>query len=126
MKKMLLIFITLFLFGCQDTNSNSDDKIKYGPIEITETDPNFLAAYKVIQNRCVNCHTSSIHNHWAGLISNDDWLSQYVIVKNRPDLSALIQRIINSGAPSSNMPIGGSALPANEYQALTKWVTEIP
>lgn len=124
MKYSLLL---LGLLSCQDYNSNSSDRIKFGPITIDDgVDPNLKSAYAIIQNRCVNCHSSTIHNVWSTYTSNELWLTSGVVNRGDPNNSSLILRIINSGQASSNMPQGGSALSASEYNALVKWVTEIP
>ena len=119
-------FLFLFLFvGCQDYNSNSSDRSKFGPIVLDESDPNFTPAYNITQNRCVSCHSSPIHNHWSTYTSNEKWLDSGMIVKGDPDNSIFIQRIINYGGTSSNMPQGGSALPQAEYDALRTWIENI-
>lgn len=123
---MRIIFLLLIFISCQDYNSNSADRSKYGPVVLTDTDPNFAQAYNIIQNRCVSCHSSSIHDPWADLKDNASWLDSGLIQRQDPDNSILLQRIINYGGASSNMPQGGSALPDSEYQHLVKWINEIP
>ena len=121
MKYFLLI---LFLFtSCQDYNSNSGDAGRYGPVELNETDPNFRKAYFIIQDRCVSCHDHK-HDKWADFKSNDEWVADGLVEPGVPASSELIERIVNTGNVSSNMPPGGSALPDAEYSALVKWVTE--
>jgi uncharacterized membrane protein len=114
---MKYIFIFLFITGCQDYNSNSSDRSKYGPIVLDENDPNFAPAYNVIQNRCVSCHSSPIHNPWSTYTNNEKWLD--------PDNSYFVQRIINYGGSSANMPQGGSSLPQAEYDAIRTWIENI-
>lgn len=118
--------LLLILISCQDYNSNTADRIKYGPVVLDEADPNFQQAYTIIQNRCVSCHSSTIHDAWATYQDNAAWLDSGMILRGDPDNSYFIQRIINAGGASSNMPQGGSALPDAEYQHLRKWIEEIP
>lgn len=124
MKNFFLLF-SLLLFGCQDYNSNTSDKVKYGIIEL-EASPRFRAAYPIIQSRCVNCHFGT-HNIWASYITNQLWIDSgdnRVIPGNAAD-SNFIRRTINSGNNNSNMPLGGSALSADEYQILVDWINGI-
>ena len=124
--KLFCFIALLLLASCQNYNSNSGDANTYGPVVLNEADPNFAQAYSIIVNRCVNCHSSNIHSVWSSYTSNNDWLNTGMVNRGDPDNSYFIQRIINYGASSSNMPQGGSALPAAEYNHLRKWIEEIP
>ena len=122
--KYFLFILFFILSSCQDYNSNSGDKGRYGPVELNESDPNFRKAYFIIQSRCVSCHDHK-HDKWADFKSNDEWVADGLVEPGVPASSELIQRIINTGtASSSDMPPGGSPLPDTEYNALVKWVTE--
>lgn len=116
-------YLLLLLVSCQDYNSNSGDRGRYGPVVLNENDPNFREAYDIIQNRCVSCHDHR-HDDWAEFKSNADWEASGLVVPTDPDASEFIERIVNSGQTSSNMPPGGSPLPDDEYQHLRKWVSE--
>lgn len=117
------LFILFFFSSCQDYNSNSGDRGKYGPVVLNETDPNFRQAYSIIQDKCVSCHDHK-HDKWADFKSNDEWVSEGLVVSGDPATSELIIRIINTGDVSSDMPPGGSPLSDAEYNHLIKWVTE--
>jgi uncharacterized membrane protein len=117
------LFILFFISSCQDYNSNSGDKGRYGPVELNETDPNFSKAYNIIQSRCVSCHDHK-HDKWADFTSNDEWVADGLVEPGVPTSSELIERIVNTGSVSSDMPPGGSPLSDAEYNALVKWVTE--
>lgn len=121
--RSFFIFLIL-LAGCQDYNSNSGDRGRYGPVELNETDPNFREAYTIIQNRCVSCHEHK-HDAWADFKSNADWVNADLVVPNDAANSEFIQRIVNTQATSSNMPPAG-AIPTEEYNHLVEWVTNIP
>jgi uncharacterized membrane protein len=123
---MKLIFLTLlFLFSCQDNNSNSGDRGKYGPVEFDEADPNFSKAYYIVQDRCVNCH-SGYHNSWAEYKSNAAWISSGLIIQNDSQNSSFLNRIINSAQVGANMPLNGTALPDAEYDHLVQWIEGMP
>jgi uncharacterized membrane protein len=116
-------FSLLLLSSCQDYNSNSGDKGRYGPIELNESDPNFRKAYFIIQDRCVSCHDHK-HDKWADFTSNSEWVAEGLVISGQPATSELIGRIVNTGQVSSDMPPGGSPLSDAEYTHLVKWVTE--
>lgn len=121
--RFFFFLILISLTGCQDYNSNSGDRGRYGPVILDESDPNFARAYGILQNRCVSCHDHQ-HDRWADFTSNADWLAAgYIDMSNRTN-SEVIRRIINTGATDSNMPPGGSPLSNDEYNHLIKWVTE--
>jgi uncharacterized membrane protein len=117
------LFGLLFASSCQDYNSNSGDRGKYGLVVLNETDPNFRQAYTIIQDKCVSCHDHK-HDKWADFTSNEEWVAEGLVVAGQPEGSELIERIVNTGQVSSNMPPGGSALSDEDYNALIKWVTE--
>jgi uncharacterized membrane protein len=122
--KFFLIGLLIFYIGCQDYNSNTFDRTRYGEIEISGS-ARFEAAYGILQNRCMNCHR---HSQWSGFTDEQDWVNnENLVVKtgNASD-SQLIYRIINNGGASSDMPQGGQALPASEYDQLVDWVENIP
>lgn len=120
--KFFLLFIIIFS-SCQDYNSNSGDKGKYGPVAFNETDPNFEKAYYIIQSRCVQCH-SGYHNNWADFKSNNEWQGGGLVIPQDTQNSPFLARIINSGQAGADMPQGGSAIPNAEYTHLVKWVNE--
>lgn len=121
---MRFIMLLALLVGCQDYNSNSFDRTSYGGTGCTETDANFCTAFPIIKNRCASCH---YHQNWSTYTTNQKWIDDSgVISKNDPSNSQFIIRIINTNTASSNMPEGGSALPDAEYDALTKWIDEMP
>ncbi len=122
----IFFFFSLFLLSCQDYNSNTGDRDKYGEVSL-ENNAQFRRAYSIIQNRCVNCHTSSVHDTWASYTTNEMWIKSGSnrVLPGRAQDSNLIIRIINSGHTNSNMPIGGSALPNDEYDALVEWIDNL-
>ncbi len=122
--KYISLLLLFTLGSCQDYNSNSGDRGKYGNIAIDQNDLQFVAARKVIQNRCVSCH-DNYHDRWASLSSSADFVAEGIVVPNDPSNSNLIKRTVNTGETVSNMPPGGSPLPNDEYNTLVDWVTGI-
>ena len=121
--RLILAILILALTSCQDYNSNSGDRGRYGPVVLDESDPNFEKAYNIIQTSCVSCHDQE-HDRWADFKTNADWLAAGYIDQANPTDSQIIRRIINTGTTESNMPPGGSPLSNDEYNHLIKWVTE--
>lgn len=121
--KFLLLLLP-FIVACQDYNSNSADRNRYGPLVLPETDPNFRRSYLILQSKCMNCHQ---HAAWADYKTNDRWESEGYVLPGNPDDSLVLRRIINSGhAGESNMPPGGPAMDTDDYDHLVDWVTNIP
>ncbi len=121
---MKILFLVLALASCQTYNSNTDDEAKYGPTDLVGG-AEFVVAFPIIQSRCINCHTG-YHNAWSNYKDSRDWVTNNLIVGGDPDNSDFIVRIFNHGSATSNMPMGGSPLPASEYNALVDWVTNEP
>jgi hypothetical protein len=123
MRRPAFTLSILFLFAsCQDFNTNSFDREKYGSLELTGG-ANFRASYEILQNQCINCHR---HAQWSAYTDKTDWVTnENLVVPGDPNASQLIFRIINHGSASSNMPQGGSALPTAEYNKLVEWVSDI-
>ena len=114
----LSFFVCFVLASCAQYNSNSSDELLYGPVSLDSTDPNFAAAYSVLKNRCINCHT---HSSWAAYTSSQAWATQSrVVVKGDANGSPLIQQI-QIGA----MPQDGS-ISASETQTLVNWINQMP
>lgn len=128
MRSYLFFIAFLLLVSCDEYNSNSADKLRYGDDiqqERDAGDPNFNPAFVIIQDRCINCHTGD-HNNWARFRNDDAWISSGLVHRGDPDNSTFIERIINSGHAGADMPRGAGALPDSEYQLLRKWITEMP
>lgn len=117
--KIAIIALLLFYIGCQDYNSNTFDKDRYGEIELTgNVTPEFKASYKILQAKCMTCHR---HAQWAAYTDSQDWVTNENLITPGPADSQLITRIINAGTTQSDMPQGGSALPASDFDTLKAW-----
>lgn len=120
--RFILLSFPLFLFSCQDFNSNSFDEELYSEVELSGSDQ-FKSAYYVLKSRCMGCHT---HSQWAEYTSPDDWITRGLVSLNDKDSSILITRIWNYGGTGSNMPLGEGPLPPAEYTTLLNWVDPSP
>ena len=121
--KIAIIALLLFYIGCQDYNSNTFDKDRYADLELTGNTASgkFAASYKILQDKCMTCHR---HAQWSAYTDSQDWVTnENLITPGAPD-SQLITRIINAGTTQSDMPQGGSALPAADFDTLKAWEAE--
>ena len=122
MRLLILTILSSCLGVGQGTNSNSFDEQIFSPVDIDTSTPagiRFSRAFNVISNKCVNCHTSTIHNTWAGFTTDQAWLDSIFVNQSDSQNSLLIRRLINNG---SDMPQGGSALSDQEINDLESWI----
>ena len=117
-----LLTVLILALGCQDYNSNSGDKFRYGPLNLTPGTADFPAAYVILQIRCGSCH---FHSAWGGYKSEQDWKDKGYVVGGNPDASSVINRIKNFEATNSDMPRDAGALPEEEYNTLKNWVQSV-
>lgn len=114
---LLLSGALLFFGACgQDYNSNSGDGA-VSSVDCSTASAEFCAATAVLQSRCFSCHTDM-----AGYTTSQDYINSGRVVASDTVSSTIINRLINAG---STMPLGGSALPAAEYNALVDWVNSL-
>lgn len=124
MRNYWILLSSLFiLIGCQDFNSNSSDQARFSGFANTDKG----RAMAVLNDKCVSCHTSTIHNSWTDSDhvsesnNNAPWIREGLItVSGQPFLnSKLINRLINYG---SDMPQGGSELSGEDLRLLCVWI----
>jgi hypothetical protein len=119
-----LLSLLILLIGCQDINSNSGDKLRYGPLNLVDNDAAFAEAYVVLQVRCASCHQ---HTAWAGYKSNQAWVDAGLVVPGNSQASSVVNRIINSeSGTGANMPPGGGPIPESEFESIKDWVEQLP
>jgi mono/diheme cytochrome c family protein len=121
MIKLLLVLI--LALSCQDYNSNSGDKFRYGPLGLEAgSSAEFTSAYVILLLRCASCHH---HDAYAGYKSEQAWKDAGLVVGGNPDASTVINNIRNYEGTGSNMPQDSGPLPDEEYTALKTWVQSV-
>lgn len=121
--KLILLSLTLAFSSCGQTfNSNTNDTGLVALGACTEAGTpagdRYCAAEKVIQDRCVNCH-SGYHDQWAKWKDETAWKSSGRVVAGSTASSVLITRLKNQGG---NMPADAPQIADTEYQTLIDWV----
>lgn len=113
----------LALFACgQDYNSNSGDE-RYGNTKPAagacdgEAGTRYCAAQEVIKKRCFACHAD-----WSRFDTSQKWVDSGRVEAGAPDSSFLYNKLINAGG---DMPQGGPALPADEFNAIKDWISKL-
>lgn len=114
--KILYTFLiaSIFLFGC--TYDSPDDLIE--AIDLPEEGVTYnLHVKPIIDNNCINCHSSPPQNGAPmPLIS-------YQNVKNAVQNRGLIQ-LISTQDLGDVMPLGGPRLPQNLIDTVIQWQTD--
>ena len=123
-KWLLIAFVLILASSCgQDYNSNSGDFGQYAPIEgIDSSSPDgsrLLAAYKVFQAKCFQCH-----NSWSGYKTSDQWVAAGNVSKGNLSASQVYTRLKNNGGNMPPDPI--AELTADELLSVETWINQIP
>lgn len=124
MKKALsFTMLILLLSGCgQDYNSNSGDLGQYAPVEgIDSSTPDgtrLLAAYKVFQSKCFQCHQV-----WSGYKTSTQWVSAGKVTVGNPSASVVWTILKNNGGNMPPDPI--AQLTAEELAFVEEWINGI-
>jgi mono/diheme cytochrome c family protein len=107
---LIIIFLGLFITGCDDTTTNIDDEI------IPDSNVSYAKHIQPIFNaKCVNCHGVGVTEagldltSWSGTVADPN-----VVFPGEPDNSRLIWAI------EFNPVISPMPPPASPYQALTQ------
>jgi uncharacterized membrane protein len=124
--KFTQFMLLMLVSGCiQSTNSHSNDATLWGREQIT--DPTFAAAYRVLNNRCINCH-SGRHAHWSDYQTVEEWYAfengEALVVPNNLQASSIINRLTLWGNVGG-MPEGEANLTDEEYTALRTWIQSL-
>lgn len=123
-----LVYLILYFIFCscgQDYNSNSFDDSIYVQTDCTGTESQirFCNAFKIINNKCISCHTG-FHNTYATFDSSEKWINAGLILQNNAAQSTLMIRLKGYGVTSlANMPQGASQLTQDEIDTLENWIT---
>lgn len=122
---MKLIIISLFLASCgQSFNSNSGDDALGGYNGIDTSTPagqRLDAAYTVLKNECMSCHTG-YHNSWSAYKTDSAWINAGLVSAGAPGSSAVYARLKNVGG---DMPILNPQISETERQVLENWISHL-
>ncbi len=117
-----MVLMVALVWGCgQDYNSNSGDE-RFGKTGTqldcsSEASARFCASVAILKQQCFSCHSD-----WAQYTNDAGFVRAGLVVPKDTKGSKVISRLINAG---SDMPRGGSALPATDYEALQNWVNQM-
>lgn len=116
------IFLLLLVAGCgQDYNSNTGDYSQYAPIEgIDSSTPDgarLLAAYKIFQAKCFQCHT------WSQYKTSAQWVSAGKVAQGNASASAIYTILKNNGGNMPPDPI--AELTSTELAAVESWINQM-
>ena len=123
MKRMIcLTFMLSLIAGCgQDYNSNYGDYGQYSPVEgIDSSTPEgarLLAAYRVFQGKCFQCHS------WSNYKTSAQWESAGLIVKGNSASSDVITMLKNYGGNMPPDPI--APLSTEELTNVEAWINAL-
>jgi len=124
MKKttLLTFFLAAFLASCgQDYNSNYNDKGRYAPIAgIDSSTPDgarLLASYRIMQDKCFQCH------QWSSYKSSAQWVAAGKVVAGSTGASSIYTNLINAGGNMPPAPI--AQLTSEEVASIEAWINGI-
>lgn len=122
---MKYLFVLFFLIGCgQDFNSNSGDESFSAVNGIDTSTPagqRLDAAYTVLKNECMSCHTG-YHNSWNSYKTDTAWINAGLVSAGSPAASTVYNRLKNVGG---DMPLLNPQISEVERQALDAWITQL-
>lgn len=120
MKKAILLLFILTSCG-QDFNSSSGDfalTADNGIDTSTAAGVRLSAAYNVLKNNCMTCHTG-YHNGWANYKTDSDWITKGLAVRGDTTSSQVYDRLKNVGG---DMPQGAPQISDTDRQKLEDWI----
>lgn len=115
----LILAVALVISCGQSYNSHSSDDLLVASKPAAgecdgEAAARRCAALTVLQSKCYSCH-----GDWAAYKTDDDWKNSGKVSANNTAGSVVYSRTINAGG---DMPLGGTALSAGDFQALQQWI----
>ncbi len=117
-----VVLSLILLFGCgQDFNSSSGDfalSADNGIDTSTAAGQRLSAAYNVIKNNCISCH-SGYHNSWASYKTDAAWISKGLAVRGDTTSSQVYDRLKNVGG---DMPLAAPQISDSDRQILEDWI----
>tara|TARA_R110000868_G_scaffold117600_15_gene312500 strand:+ start:7489 stop:7857 length:369 start_codon:yes stop_codon:yes gene_type:complete len=122
---MKLILLSLLFVGCgQSFNSNSGDAAftaTNGIDTSTAAGQRLDAAYTVLKNECMSCHTG-YHNSWNTYKTDLAWQSAGLVNAGNPASSSVYFRLKNVGG---DMPQLNPQISETERQILDDWISQL-
>lgn len=117
--------ILTFLTSCgQSFNSNTGDEAFTAINGIDTSTPagvRLNAAYTVLKNECMSCHTG-YHNSWNAYKTDAAWQSAGLVVAGSTAASSVYGRLKNVGG---DMPLLNPQISDSERQTLETWITSL-
>ena len=109
----------------QQSNSNTSDQRLENGATVTGNEK-FKAAFNVLNNECVACHTG-YHDDWLNLKTEDDWASLGDVKPGDSSNSLMVERIHGCGPSDSGdqMPKSADRLTSSECAAITEWIDSL-
>lgn len=122
---MKYIFVLFFLASCgQDFNSNTGDEAFSAVNGIDTSTPagqRLDAAYTVLKNECMSCHTG-YHNSWNSYKTDTAWVNAGLVHAGSPTASSVYNRLKNVGG---DMPLLNPQISEVERQVLDTWISQL-
>ncbi len=121
-RNLFFLFSLLLIASCgQDYNSNYSDKGRYAPIAgIDSSTPDgarLLASYRVLQDKCFQCH------QWSSYKTSAQWVAAGKVVAGSTGGSSLYTNLINAGGNMPPAPI--AQLSSDELATIEAWINGI-
>jgi uncharacterized membrane protein len=119
---IILPFLLFLLIGCgQDYNSSYNDAGQYSQIDgIDSSTPEgarLLAAYKVMQQKCFQCH------QWSNYKTSAQWINTGRVTVGNLSGSSIYTRLKNNNGDMPPEPL--AQLTADELKAVKVWIEGI-
>lgn len=122
---MRYLLLSLLLVSCgQSFNSHTGDAAYSGTNGIDTSTPagqRLDAAYTVLKNECMSCHTG-YHNSWANYRTSSAWINAGLVSPGSINASSVYTRLKNVGG---DMPILNPQISETERQVLESWISQL-
>ncbi len=122
----LFLFAGTLLGSCGQTfNTNTTDYLLLPSNYCADQSMTALCeANEIIQTKCTNCHTSTIHAGWGAYNTNEAWLESGKVIAGNPEGSTLVDYLAGFGTIGT-MPKDSANLTQEEYDKLEAWINSL-
>mgnify|MGYP000860953027 CR=1 FL=1 len=118
----LIVLSLINFYGCmQVQNTSSNDREYYTNTEIDASTPagqRLSAAYTVIKNNCVNCHSN------MNLTTDTDWINSGYVSPGNATSSIIYCRIKGSNCGAEDMP-KNSSMSQTDANTIKTWINNL-